>query len=97
MTQQTKNKNHLKLLCLGVSLPASFYHLLLTQKAELSMPEAPHIVHCYKYLCLASYQWSIVETKENYLHKTKGGNSAVCKSREDSVKWRNTNTDMSLK
>lgn len=64
MTQQTKNKNHLKLLCLGVSLPASFYHLLLTQKAELSMPEAPHIVHCYKYLCLASYQWSIVETKK---------------------------------
>jgi len=65
MTQQTKNKNCFKLLGLGIFFP--LYHMLLPQKAELSMPETPHILQCYKYLCLSSYQRSIVQTKKKKL------------------------------
>jgi len=44
------------------------------------------IVRCYKYLCSAHYQQSIVKAKKITYRKTKGGNSAICKEGEISIK-----------
>lgn len=66
------------------------------QKTELSMPEAPHIVQCYKYLCLASYQQSIVETKKILLTE-KQKEETVQAVRQKTVLSEEIQIDMSLK